>query len=252
MPRAVPFVRLIVVAHGLRIEILSQYHRKQVVVQLVGDVRYQEFATEGKKRLQRTEVDAERGSPRREIPRAKRHRNQVSKALCGDAPIGEAAKGERDAQAARNHVGNDTRKGLLAHLQVAEKISSLCRAEAGNGNGKKAIACQWGEFGLLIEPGDERSTTEEEQIGARADKQAAPEYGVVVFVPDVPHVHQCRPESAFLQRVSDESKDSEHPHHSIFIGRKDACQDNPEQEHKHLLGTIVNGSPEESFGCLFF
>ena len=117
--RAVPFVRLIVVAHGLRIEILSQYHRKQVVVQLVGDVRYQEFATEGKKRLQRTEVDAERGSPRREIPRAERHRNQVSKALCGDAPIGEAAKGERDAQAARNHVGNDTRKGLLAHLQVA-------------------------------------------------------------------------------------------------------------------------------------
>ena len=160
MPRAVPFVRLIVVAHGLRIEILSQYHRKQVVVQLVGDVRYQEFATEGKKRLQRTEVDAERGSPRREIPRAERHRNQVSKALCGDAPIGEAAKGERDAQAARNHVGNDTRKSLLAHFQVAEKISSLCRAEAGNGNGKKAIACQWGEFGLLIEPGDERSATE--------------------------------------------------------------------------------------------
>ena len=165
MPRAVPFVRLIVVAHGLRIEILSQYHREQVVVQLVGDVRYQEFATEGKKRLQRTEVDAERRSPRREIPRAERHRNQVSKALCGDAPIGEAAKGERDAQAARNHVGNDTRKGLLAHLQVAEKISSLCRAEAGNGNGKKAIACQWGEFRLLIEPGDERSATEKEQIG---------------------------------------------------------------------------------------
>ena len=69
-------------------------------------------------------------------------------------------------------MGDDARKGLLAHFQVAEKISSLCRAEAGNGNGKKAIACQWGEFRLLIEPGDKRSATEKEQIGARADKQA--------------------------------------------------------------------------------
>lgn len=64
MPRTVPFVCLIVVAYGLRGEVFSQDYREQVVVQLVGDVRYQKFATEGEEGLQRTEVYVERRPPR--------------------------------------------------------------------------------------------------------------------------------------------------------------------------------------------
>ena len=53
--------------------------------QLVGDVCYQKLAAEGEEWLQRAEINPERRTPRREVPAAYRHDNQVRKALCGDA-----------------------------------------------------------------------------------------------------------------------------------------------------------------------
>lgn len=101
MPRGVPFIGLVIIAHRLWVEVFSQYDRKQVVVQLVGDIGDEQLAAESEERLQRAEINPERRAPRREVPAAYRHDNQVRKALCGDAPVGKSVVGKRDAQTSR-------------------------------------------------------------------------------------------------------------------------------------------------------
>ena len=51
----------------------------------------------------------------------------------------------------------------------------------------------------MIETGYQWGAEEQYEVGTHADAETTPEYGVIVFVPDVFHICQCGTEAAFLQ-----------------------------------------------------
>ena len=118
----VPLGCLGIVAHGLCAEQPAKDERQHVVAHLVDDVRYQNLAAEAEHLADGRHINPQRRQPAYIVQAAQVYHTHIGKLLPGQAPVGVAQQGQRDAYAAAAQQGQRVHDGLLAVHHVAEHI----------------------------------------------------------------------------------------------------------------------------------